>query len=263
MHALATSTSALLVAAAFVAGFVDSIAGGGALITIPALLVAGFTPIQSLGTNKAQSLFGSGSATIAYAAKGHVELKRQMPAAALSFFWAFVGALTATELPGALLGAVLPFLLIAIAIYFLLKPSLGDGDRAERMRRSLFTLTVVPALGFYDGIFGAGTGSFFMLAFVTLAGYGMLKATAHTKQLNFASNIGGLAAFALTGVVYWRIGLMMGVAQFVGARLGATLAMKKGAGLIRPLLVVVSLALAVRLLIDPANPIRIWLAGWT
>ncbi|TIW52304.1 MAG: hypothetical protein E5V56_13540, partial [Mesorhizobium sp.] len=112
------------------------------------------------------------------------------------------------------LRALLPLLLIAIALYFAVKPNMGDVDRAERLSPFLFGLTVVPAIGFYDGLFGPGTGSFLMLAFVALAGYGVLKATAHTKLLNFASNIGGFAVFAAVGVVYWKIGLMMGVAQF-------------------------------------------------
>ncbi|TGR71748.1 hypothetical protein EN866_40095, partial [Mesorhizobium sp. M2D.F.Ca.ET.223.01.1.1] len=111
-------------------------------------------------------------------------------------------------------------------------------------------------VGFYDGVFGPGAGSFYMLAFVTLAGYGVLKATAHTKLLNFASNIGGFVVFAAVGVIDWKIGLMMGVAQFVGARIGASLAIRIGARLIKPLLVVVCLALAAKLLADPANPLR-------
>ncbi len=256
MPDLATSTILLLGLAAFAAGFVDSIAGGGGLITVPALLLAGFGPVEALGTNKLQGLFGSGSATVAYAAKGHVDLKRQLPSAALSAAGAVVGALVATVMPGDILRAMLPILLVAIALYFLLKPDMGDVDRAERMRPFLFGLLVVPAIGFYDGMFGPGTGSFFMLAFVTLAGYGMLKATAHTKLLNFASNIGGFLAFSLVGAVAWKIGILMGAAQFAGARLGASLAMRNGARIIRPMLVVVCFALAVRLLMDPTHPLR-------
>jgi len=138
---------------------------------------------------------------------------------------------------------------------------MGDVDRAERLRPALFDLAVVPAVGFYDGVFGPGAGSFYMLAFVALAGYGVLKATAHTKLLNFASNLGGFAAFALVGVVAWKAGLVMGAAQFAGARVGAHLAMAKGARLIKPLLVVTCIALAVRLLADPKNPIHAWLLG--
>jgi uncharacterized protein len=259
MVELSTEIVLILVAAAFLAGFIDSIAGGGGLIVIPALLLAGFSPAQALGTNKLQGLFGTGSATIAYAAKGHVDLKGQLPWAVLAFLCSAAGALVATALPGHWLAAILPVLLIAIALYFGLKPDLDDVDRARRLTPFAFGLAVVPLIGFYDGVFGPGTGSFFMLAFVTLAGYGVLKATAHTKLLNFATNIGGFAAFALAGAVVWKIGLMMGVAQFFGARLGASLAMRTGARLIRPLLVVTCCALAVRLLWDADNPLRVWL----
>lgn len=256
MSDLATETMLLLAAAAFVAGFVDSIAGGGGLITVPALLLAGLSPVQALGTNKLQGLFGAGSATLSYAAKGHVDLRRQLPSALLSFVGAVAGAVLATVLPGELLRAVMPFMLVAIALYFAFKPNMDDLDRAERMTPFLFGLIVVPAIGFYDGVFGPGTGSFFMLAFVALAGFGVLKATAHTKLLNFASNLGGFAAFAIVGAVAWKIGLIMGVAQFAGARLGAGLAMKNGARLIKPLLVLTCTALAIRLLMDPGNPLR-------
>ena len=132
-----------------------------------------------------------------------------------------------------------------------------DQDRAERLPPFLFGLTVVPLIGFYDGVLGPGTGSFFMLAFVSLAGYGLLKATAHTKLLNFASNLGGFVLFAFVGAIYWKIGLFMGVAQFLGARLGAALAIAKGARLIKPLLVVACVALAARLLMDPIHPLRL------
>ena len=254
---LTVHTIAVLAFAAFAAGFVDSIAGGGGLITIPALLLAGFSPTAALGTNKLQGMFGSGSATIHYAANGQVDLSRQLPSALLALVGSAVGALLATIVPGDFLRALLPVLLIAIALYFALKPNMNDVDRAERMSSFLFGLVIPPLVGFYDGLFGPGAGSFFMLAFVSLAGYGVLKATAHTKLLNFASNIGGFAVFAAVGVVYWKIGLMMGVAQFLGARLGASLAIRIGARLIKPLLVVVCVALAVKLLADPANPLRL------
>ncbi len=167
-----------------------------------------------------------------------------------------VGALLATVVPGDFLRALLPLLLIAIALYFALKPKMDDVDRAERLSPFLFGLIIPPLVGFYDGVFGPGAGSFYMLAFVTLAGYGVLKATAHTKLLNFASNIGGFVVFAAVGVIDWKIGVMMGVAQFIGARVGASLAIRIGAKLIKPLLVVVCLALAMKLLADPANPLR-------
>jgi uncharacterized protein len=250
-----------LAGAAFLGGFVDSIAGGGGLITIPALLLAGLSPVESLGTNKVQALFGSGAATISYASKGLVDLRSQLLPAALSFAGSVLGALAATVMPGEVLRALLPFLLIAIAVYFALKPNLDDVDRGERMSPFLFGLTLVPLIGFYDGLFGPGTGSFFMLAFVALAGHGLLRATAHTKLLNFASNLGSFIAFAIAGAVWWKIGLIMGVAQFLGARVGAGLAIRNGAKLIKPLLVLVCLALAIRLLLDETNPVRLWLGA--
>ncbi|MCO6185790.1 TSUP family transporter [Rhizobium sp. L1K21] len=259
MHELALHIVLLLVAAAFLAGFVDSIAGGGGLITIPAFLIAGIPPLEALGTNKLQGLFGSGSATLAYARKGHVNLKDQLWMAAFSCGGSALGALAAAYVPGAWLKVALPVILIAVALYFALKPNLNDDARAARMTPFLFGLTFVPLIGFYDGIFGPGTGSFFMLAFVTMAGFGILKATAHTKLLNFASNIGAFAVFSFYGVILWKIGLMMGVAQFLGAQAGSRLAMRNGAKIIKPLLVITCIALALKLLSDPAGPMRMWL----
>jgi uncharacterized membrane protein YfcA len=247
-----------LFAAAFLAGFIDSIAGGGGMITVPAMLIAGFPPIETLGTNKLQSLFGSGSATLAYARGGHVELKTQLPMALMSGLGAAIGAILTTFIPGDVLKALMPVLLIAIALYFGFKPRISDDDKHRRITPFLFGLTIVPLIGFYDGVFGPGTGSFFMLAFVTLAGFGLLKATAHTKMLNFASNIGAFLVFTVSGVISWKTGLVMGAGQFIGAQVGSRLAMKSGAKIIKPLLVVTCIALAVKLLSDPGNPVRVW-----
>ena len=248
-----------LFVAAFIAGFIDSIAGGGGMITIPAMLIAGIPPLQTLGTNKLQGLFGSGSATLSYARSGHVNIKEQLPMALMSLAGSVLGALLATIVPGDILKAILPFLLIAIALYFGLKPNMGDVDQHRRITPFLFTLTLVPLIGFYDGVFGPGTGSFFMLGFVTLAGFGVLKATAHTKFLNFGSNVGAFAVFLFFGAILWKVGLLMGVGQFLGAQVGSRYAMAKGAKIIKPLLVIVSIALAIRLLADPMHPLRIWL----
>jgi hypothetical protein len=257
MPDIAVNLLLLLALAAFCAGFIDSIAGGGGLIAVPALLLAGFAPAEALGTNKLQGLFGTASAALHYASAGQVDLKRQLPWAALGFVAAAAGAFVATSIPGDLLRLALPFVLVAIALYFALKPNMDDVDRAQRIAPATFGITIVPLVGFYDGVFGPGTGSFFMLAFVAMAGYGVLKATAHTKFLNFATNLGGFAAFAAAGVVSWKVGLIMGVAQFAGARIGSAMAIRGGARLIKPLLVVVCVALAVRLLIDPTHPLRL------
>jgi uncharacterized membrane protein YfcA len=249
----------LLCAAAFLAGFVDSIAGGGGLITVPAMLIAGIPPLQTLGTNKVQSVFGAASATLAYARKGHVRLREQLPMALAAVMGGALGAALATLVPGRILQAIMPVLLVAIALYFAFKPNLSDVDTHRRITPFAFGLTLVPLIGFYDGVFGPGTGSFLMLSFVTLAGFGMLKATAHTKLLNFGSNLGALVIFASFGATLWKIGLSMGACQFLGAQLGSRLAMRIGAKLIRPLLVVVCIAFTIKLLADPANPLRVWL----
>ena len=241
---------ALLILAAFFAGFVDAIAGGGGLITVSVLLIAGFSPIQALATNKLQGLFGAGTAALTFSLKGHVELSKQLIPATLALISGALGATLISYVPADNIRFILPFLLIAIALFFWLKPGLDDESRAERMRPALFVSTIVPLIGFYDGFFGPGTGSFLMLAFVSLSGYGILKATAHTKLLNFASNVGGFIIFAMAGAVVWKIGLAMGIAQILGAQIGTRLAIKKGAGLIKPLLIFTCLVLATKLLWD-------------
>lgn len=238
----------LLLGAAFAAGFVDAIAGGGGLITLPVLMLAGIPPAQALATNKVQGAFGAATAAISYAAKGLVDLRAQWGLALIAGLAGAAGAVLISSVPTDGLRLVLPVVLIGIAAFFALKPGLNDLDRVRRMAPWAFAATAVPLVGFYDGLIGPGAGSFYMIAFVTLAGYGVLKATAHTKLLNFASNIGGLIAFAVVGQPLWLIGLMMGAAQILGAVLGARAASRVGARLIKPLLVVTSTALALRLI---------------
>ncbi|MGL4238598.1 TSUP family transporter [Tabrizicola sp.] len=248
MFEVATSLAVLLILAAFVAGFVDSIAGGGGLITVPALLLAGASPVEALATNKLQGSFGAGTAMLAYAKAGHVRPMDQLGMAAISAGAGAGGALVAHLIPADALRLIMPAVLIGVALFFAFKPGLTDDARAERMRPQVFALTAVPLIAAYDGFFGPGTGSFFMLGFVLLAGYGVLKATAHTKMLNFASNVGSLIVFIPAGATWWAMGFAMAAAQIAGAALGARLAIRIGAGLIKPLLVVTSTAMAIRLL---------------
>jgi uncharacterized membrane protein YfcA len=243
-------TLILLICAAFAAGFVDSIAGGGGLITVPALILAGAPPVTALATNKLQGLFGAGSAALSYARAGQVDLRRQTGPALIAATAGVTGALLTSSLPVDAIRLGLPVLLIAIALFFAFKPGLNDIDRAQRLPPVVFALTVVPVVGFYDGLVGPGAGAFYMLGFVALAGFGVLRATAHTKLLNFASNSGGMLAFALVATPWWLTGLAMGAAQVAGAALGARLAVRIGARVIKPVLVVTSTALALRLLWD-------------
>ncbi|WP_151718859.1 TSUP family transporter [Gemmobacter serpentinus] len=248
MFEVSLDIAAMLIAAAFAAGFIDSIAGGGGLITLPALMLAGASPVQALSTNKVQGCFGAATAALSYARAGHVNMRSQMGSAAIAFGASCLGALAVSWLPTDALRYGLPVILIAIALFFALKPGLSDQDRVARVTPAVFAATVVPFVGFYDGLLGPGAGAFYMIGFVMVAGYGVLKATAHTKLLNFASNIGSLAIFAMQGAPWWAIGLAMGAAQIAGARIGSRLAMRVGARIIKPLLVITSSALALRLI---------------
>ncbi len=246
---LAPEVLALLVLAAFAAGMVDAVAGGGGLITVPALLLAGLPPAAAIGTNKVQGIWGAGAAAIAYARGGHVDLRAQAPVAGIAFGAAVAGASLVVVVPVDALRGALPYLLIGVAAFFALRPGLGDVDRAQRMGAGLFAGTAVPAVAAYDGLLGPGAGAFYMIGFIALRGYGVLRATAHTKLLNFASNAGGLAVFAASGVIWWGVGLAMAAGQVAGATIGARLAMRAGARLVRPMVVAVSLALAATLLL--------------
>lgn len=248
MFDLTLDLAVLLIAAGFAAGFIDSIAGGGGLITVPALMLAGLPPAQALATNKVQGVFGAATAAISYAARGLVDLRTQWRAALAAGAGGVLGAALVSYLPTEGLRLALPVILIGIAVFFALKPGLNDLDRIRRMSPVLFSAAIVPLIGFYDGLIGPGAGSFYMIAFVTLAGYGVLKATAHTKLLNLFSNLGGLLTFALIGKPLWILGIMMGLAQIAGAALGARMAARIGARLIKPLLVVTSAVLALRLI---------------
>jgi len=248
MFEVANNLAILLIFAAFFAGFVDAIAGGGGLIAMPALLLAGASPIEALATNKLQGTFGSGAAAISYARAGHVRPRQQIGMAAISAGAGAGGAWLAHAVPVDWLRVIMPVVLVAVALFFAFKPGLTDAPRLQRLRPAVFAVTAVPLIAAYDGIFGPGAGSFYMLAFVLLAGFGVLKAMAHTKLLNFASNIGALAVFSTSGAMWWGIGFAMAVAQIAGAAMGARLAMRVGAGVIKPLLVVTSTGMAVRLL---------------
>ncbi len=234
-----------------VAGFVDAIAGGGGLLAVPALLAAGLPPIAALATNKMQSVVGTTTAAITFGRKGFFSLKTMIPAMAATFAGSFFGAFSIKQLDTSLLSAVVPGALILIAIYFLFAPKLTDADRAARLNFAAFVPALGFCIGFYDGLFGPGTGSFFTIAFVTLFGLGLTRAAGHTKLLNMTSNYAALALFIPSGDVVWPIALTMAVGQLTGGYLGALTGIRFGAKIIRPLVVVVSVALALKLLFFP------------
>ena len=247
---------ASLFSVAVVAGCCDAIAGGGGLLTLPALLIAGLDPVSAIATNKLQSTAGSTSATYAFARRGLITWRDAGPAAIGAGLASIAGALCVSLLPKGVLNAVVPLLLLGIALYFATARRIRNEDAAARISPRVFAWTLAPAVGFYDGVFGPGAGAFYMIGFVTLLGLGVVRATAHTKLSNAASNVSSLALFAAQGAVSWPIGLAMALGAFIGAQAGSVLAMRLGAKVIRPLLVVIASAVALRLLADPANPLR-------
>ncbi|CAM3467458.1 MULTISPECIES: sulfite exporter TauE/SafE family protein [Yersinia] len=246
---------------ALLAGFIDSIAGGGGLLTIPALLAVGVPPTQALATNKLQSVGGSFSASLYFIRCGAVNLKEQRLTITLTLAGSMLGAILVQHMQADILRQILPLLVIGIGVYFLLTPRLGELDRQRRLSALPFALIAGGGIGFYDGFFGPGAGSFYALAFVTLCGFNLAKSTAHAKVLNFTSNLGGLTFFILGGKVLWGIGLVMLVGQVLGARLGAHMVLTRGQKLIRPMIVVVSLVMSCKLLYDNhGSEIQAWLA---
>lgn len=238
----------VLVGLAMIAGWVDSIGGGGGLITIPALLWAGIPPVQVLATNKLQSSFGSLTATLNYTRQGLLKPSDYKIAVVLTFIGSALGALVVQQIDSSILNKIIPFLMILFAIYFIFAPALTDQNRQLRMSHTGFALIIGGGIGFYDGFFGPGTGTFFVMAAVLLLGLGIQRATGLTKLLNFTSNLAALMIFAAHGEVLWVLGLLMGLGQIVGSFLGSQMASKHGAKLIRPVLVIVSLAVSIKLL---------------
>lgn len=234
--------------AGLLAGFVDAIAGGGGLIALPALLAVGVPPVAALGTNKVQSVIGTGIAAITYWRKGFVSLRSVLLAVAAAFAAAFIGALVVKQVDTSMLRIAVPLALVPIALYFLLAPRLSDEDRRTRLPFATYVPVMGAVVGFYDGGLGPGTGSFLTMGFVALFGLGLTRAAGHTKVLNLASNLGALALFIPSGDVLWPAAAAMAVGQLVGGYLGALTGIRFGARLIRPLVVIISLALAVRLL---------------
>lgn len=233
---------------ALVAGFIDSIAGGGGLLTIPALLAfSGLSPAEALATNKLQAVGGSFSASLYFVKKKAVNLFHVKFLILTTFLGAVFGASLVQFLSVRVLEAILPIMIIIIGCYFLFSPKLGENINPPKI--SFFAMGLVTGIiGFYDGFFGPATGSFFALAFVTLLGFNLITATAHAKVMNFTSNFGSLLFFAFTGNIMWHLGLVMLVAQIIGANLGARMVITKGQKIIRPMLVIVSFSISLKLL---------------
>ncbi len=246
-HGLALDTLGMLFGVGLLAGFVDAIAGGGGLLTLPALLWAGLSPAESLATNKVQSSFGSFSAALKFTRGGEVKPREMASMIACTFAGSALGAIIVQMLDPGFLRNVIPVLLIGIAVWLMVTPKAGEIDAHQRIGERAFALLAGTGIGFYDGFFGPGTGTFFAIAFVSLLGFNLRKATAHTKVLNFTSNIAALLFFLMGGHIVWVAGLLMGVGQSLGAQLGAQMVIRNGAAIVRPMLVVASLAITAKL----------------
>jgi uncharacterized membrane protein YfcA len=236
-----------LTAVAVLTGFIDAIAGGGGLIMMPALLFCGLSPLQALGTNKLQSMFGTATALTNFARSGLVDWRANRIAIVLVFAGAVGGALVVQAIELKLLALVIPVLLTLAAIYILLSPRMSDEDARQRLSPSGYA-PLGGAIGFYDGFFGPGTGTFFTTSLVAMRGYGLTKATAMTKLFNFTSNVASVIMFAVGGHMLWLLGGCMAAGAMLGGWLGSRTALRFGARLIRPLLVAISLGMTARLL---------------
>ena len=236
-----------LAAVAVLTGFIDSIAGGGGLIMMPALLFAGVPPVNALATNKLQSMFGTATACFNYARKGLVDWRSNIWSIACVFVAAAAGVVVVQSVSSKLLAILIPLLLLAVAAYVLVSPRMNDEDAHEGVSAAGYS-PLAATIGFYDGFFGPGTGSFFTTSLVAFRGLGLTRATALTKLFNLTSNVAAVLLFAINGKMLWLLGLSMAAGATLGGWIGSHTAMRFGARVIRPLLVMLSLGLTARLL---------------
>lgn len=248
----------LLFGVGIVAGCVDAIAGGGGLLAIPVLFTTGLPAPMVFGTAKLQAAAGSLSASFHFLRRGEVTMREMAPVILFTAVGAILGAWTLGRLDPSLLRDLIPVLLILIAAYTILAPRFGDGDARERMGAGGFAPAAGLSLGFYDGFFGPGAGSFWAMAYVLLRGRDLKAATARAKIGNCASNLASFAWFAAAGQVAWTAGLAMAAGQLIGARIGAGLVIRGGTRLIRPVMAIMCIAITARMVqSDPTNILRV------
>ena len=223
--------------ASLLAGCIDSIVGGGGLILVPALfaIYPNAPPATLLGTNKSASVWGTTIATWQYSRRVQMRWNVLLPAALAALIGSFIGAWVVTVINPDFLRRLLPFVLLAVLLYTLAKKDLGrtHAPRHSPGRETLLACLIGATIGWYDGFFGPGTGSFFIFLLVRVLGYDFLNASASAKLLNVATNLAAIALFAMKGHVWWHIGLTMAVANVVGSLIGTRLALKHGAGFVR------------------------------
>jgi uncharacterized protein len=240
----------LLFVTGLVAGFVDTLAGGGGLLTLPVLLSFCPDPKFALGTNKLQASFGSTSATVHFARAGALSARDCLRAVLFAFLGSLAGSLLVQEIDSHRLKQIVPVLLLAVAVFVWLRPQLGEKDIHPRLSRIKFDLIFAAGIGFYDGLLGPGTGTFLALAFMLGLGFNLVKATAHAKALNCASNLGALLVFLLAQKVWFAAGLAMGCGQWVGARLGSRMVLTRGTKFIRPVFLTMVVLITMKVMWD-------------
>lgn len=241
----------MLLAAALFAGFVDAVVGGGGLIQVPALLVAlpAESPATVFGTNKLASIFGTGNAALRYARRIALPWGIALPAAIAAFVFSFAGAAAVAWLPKDVVRPLVLALLVVVMIYTVVKPNFGAvaGERLATHPERRLALLAGAVLGFYDGFFGPGAGSFMIFAFVRFFRLDFLHASGAAKVVNFSTNAAALAYFVPSGHVLWITGLAMALFNIAGALLGARLALRHGSGFVRGVFIVVAALLIARL----------------
>jgi len=244
----------VLTGASLLAGFVDAIVGGGGLILVPALFAVfpGALPATLLGTNKMASVCGTSVAAVQFSRRVQLRWRALLPAASLGFLGAMFGAWALTVFPGDFLRRALPFILVAVLAYTLARKDMGRHHvpRFAGHQETLTACAIGLLIGFYDGFFGPGTGSFLVFLFVRWLGYDFLNASASAKLINTATNVAALLLLAATGHVWWHYGLAMAVANVLGSLLGTRVALKHGAGFVRAVFIVVVSALTLKTAYD-------------
>ncbi len=230
----------VLLSAGLAAGTVDAIAGGGGIIALPAMLSTGLPVPVALGTNKLGSIFGTSWAVVGYSRKGAVDVRECVPGIVIAAAGSVAGAFAVRQIDSGLLAKAIPWLLGALVIYMTFRPKLGETSRHHRLEQPVFYGLFGLALGFYDGFFGPGVGSFWTIAFVMLLGHDFLRAAGHTKVMNLSSNIAALGVFAAHGQVALVPACVIGAGQIAGAQLGTHLAVTRGARFVRPVFLIMA-----------------------
>ncbi|AXL11352.1 sulfite exporter TauE/SafE family protein [Microbacterium foliorum] len=256
LEQLTWGTLILVIVAAFAAGWIDAVVGGGGLLQLPALLlIPGMSPIQALATNKLASVFGTATSSVTYYRRAKPDIRTALPMAVIALVGSFGGAAVATVLPAAAFKPIIVVALLAVALFTAFRPQMGAATmlRFSGHRHHIMAGLSGLVIGFYDGLIGPGTGTFLVISLVALLGYDFLQASAKAKIVNLATNAGALLLFIPHGAVLWLLGGILAVANVAGSYLGSRMAISKGARFIRVVFLAVVVVLIAKLGVDVWN----------